>query len=93
VLPPAGFFFNQQLWSFYEDYQQHLDSATAYRCQQSRESEKKAELVEQLDRAFADPAKHGQTPEQVEKLKTWLPAGMAFAVAAMPAPAKAKKAA
>jgi ParB family transcriptional regulator, chromosome partitioning protein len=45
---------------------------------QSRAGDKKASLVEQLDRAFADPAKHGRTPEQVEKLKNWLPAGMAL---------------
>ncbi len=59
---------------------------------QARASDKKAELVEQLDRAFADPAKYGRTPAQVEKLKSWLPAGMAFAVAAAPQPAKARKA-
>ena len=41
-------------------------------------SEKKAALVEQLRRAFSDPEKSGRTREQVEKLKTWLPAGMAF---------------
>ena len=29
----------------------------------------------------ADPDKHGRTPEQVEKLKSWLPAGMAFGLA------------
>ncbi len=59
---------------------------------QSRYSEKKAALAEQLDRAFADPDKYGRTPEQVEALKTWLPAGMAFQIAAAPKPAKAKKA-
>jgi hypothetical protein len=45
---------------------------------QARASEKKSTLVEQIDRALADPAKHGRTPEQVDKLKSWLPAGMAF---------------
>jgi ParB family chromosome partitioning protein len=59
---------------------------------QSRASDKKASLVEQLDRAFADPAKYGRTPEQVEKLKNWLPAGMAFGIAQAPKPAKSKKA-
>jgi hypothetical protein len=57
---------------------------------QARTSDKKKTLVEQLDRAFADPAKYGRTPEQVEKLKTWLPTGMAFGVSQ--APAKARKA-
>jgi len=57
----------------------------------SRANDKKALLVDQLDRAFADPAKHGRTPEQVEKLKSWLPTGMAFGVTQTPTPAKAKK--
>ena len=48
---------------------------------QSRSSEKKALLVDQLDRAFADPEKFGRTPDQVEKLKTWLPTGMSFDMA------------
>ena len=34
----------------------------------------------------------GRTAEQVEKLKSWLPAGMAFGIAATAKPAKAKKA-
>lgn len=59
---------------------------------QSRASDKKGELADQLDRAFADPAKYGRTPEQALKLKSWLPAGMAFTVAGTPAPAKTKKA-
>ena len=58
----------------------------------SRASEKKALLVDQLDRAFADPAKYGRTPEQVDKLKSWLPTGMAFGSIPTPKPAKAKKA-
>ncbi len=58
----------------------------------SRADEKKATLVEQIDRAFADPAKHGRTPEQVEKLKTWLPAGMTFAIRPTPKPANSRKA-
>jgi ParB family transcriptional regulator, chromosome partitioning protein len=58
----------------------------------SRGSEKKSSLAEQLERAFADPARYGRTPEQVEKLKTWLPAGMALAIAPAPKPARAKKA-
>jgi ParB family chromosome partitioning protein len=58
---------------------------------QSRASDKKSSLVDQLDRAFADPAKHGRTPEQVEKLKSWLPTGMAFGTVPTPKPAKSKK--
>jgi ParB family chromosome partitioning protein len=57
---------------------------------QSRAREKKATLVEQLARAFADPGKYGHSPQQAEKLKTWLPAGMAFG--GKPEPEKAKKA-
>lgn len=58
---------------------------------QSRAGEKKASLVSQLHRAFADPEKSGRTPKQIEKLKHWLPTCMAFAVET-PKPAKAKKA-
>ncbi len=58
---------------------------------QSRASDKKADLVDQLDRSFADPAKHGRTPEQMEKLNSWLPAGMAFCTAPTPKPAKTAK--
>ncbi|HYV35108.1 MAG TPA: ParB/RepB/Spo0J family partition protein [Gemmataceae bacterium] len=58
-----------------------------------RASDKKTLLVDQLDRAFADPAKHGQTAEQVAKLKNWLPAGMALSIHLYSKPAKAKKAA
>ncbi len=52
---------------------------------QSRSKDKKGELVEQLDRAFAAPKAPGRTPEQVAKLKRWLPAGMEFAVTEAPA--------
>ncbi len=58
---------------------------------QSRQGDKKAVLVDQLARAFADPEKQGRTPEQVEKLKTWLPAGMAFGSAAAPKSARPRK--
>jgi ParB family chromosome partitioning protein len=58
---------------------------------QSRAGDKKALLVDQLDRSFADPEKSGRTPEQIARLKSWLPQGMAFDVAAVPKPAKAKK--
>ena len=43
---------------------------------QSRD--KKGELADALERAFADPQKVACTPEQREKLKGWLPEGMAF---------------
>ncbi|HYV38105.1 MAG TPA: hypothetical protein VE988_20635, partial [Gemmataceae bacterium] len=58
-----------------------------------RASDKKALLVDQLDRAFADPAKQSQTVEQAEKLKSWLPAGMALSLHLYSKPARAKKAA
>ena len=53
--------------------------------------EKKAALVEALARAFSDPEQPGRTKQQVEKLRTWLPAGMAFSIA-KPTPSKGKKA-
>ena len=59
---------------------------------QARWNVKKASLVDQLDRAFADPAKYGRTAEQVEKLKNWLPAGMEMSIATAAKPTKAKKA-
>lgn len=59
---------------------------------QSRTSDKKVLLVDQLHRAFADPEKSGRTPDQIEKLKTWLPAGMPLAIAITPKQAKSKKA-
>jgi hypothetical protein len=59
---------------------------------QAQARDKKSELVAQLDRAFSDPEKHGRTPEQVEKLKSWLPAGMAFDIAAASKPVKTRKA-
>jgi ParB family transcriptional regulator, chromosome partitioning protein len=63
---------------------------------QSHSDEKKSLLVNQLDRAFLNPEQSGRTPEQILKLKSWLPAGMSFDIAAAPKPArsgKAKKAA
>lgn len=59
---------------------------------QSHTSDKKTALVDQLSRAFSDPDKSGRTPAQVENLKSWLPIGMSFDIAAAPKPAKAKKA-
>lgn len=56
---------------------------------QSRAADKKATLADQLDRAFNDPNKYGRTPDQVERLTGWLPAGMAFGT--IPAPKASKK--
>jgi ParB family chromosome partitioning protein len=57
---------------------------------QVNRAEKKSVLVVQLDRAFSNP--DGHTPEQVARLKSWLPQGMSFDIAPSPKPAKAKKA-
>lgn len=54
-------------------------------------SEKKSVLADRLHRAFADAADPDRTPEQAEKLKTWLPAGMAFGPAPAAKPAKSRK--
>jgi ParB family chromosome partitioning protein len=59
---------------------------------QSHQSDKKALLVDQLNRAFSDPDKSGRTPSQIEKLKSWLPAGMEFGPVPTPKPARGKKA-
>jgi ParB family transcriptional regulator, chromosome partitioning protein len=58
---------------------------------QARRNDKKSSLVDELDRAFAHPEKSGRTPEQEAKLKSWLPQGMSFDIAAAPKPAKARK--
>ena len=52
-----------------------------------RRNYKKAQLVSELDKAFADP----ENQISSDKLKNWLPAGMAFHAAPEPKPAKAKK--
>ena len=44
----------------------------------------------ELDRAFAEP-ETGRTKEQTAKLKSWLPAGMAFDAVPASKPAKARK--
>ena len=59
---------------------------------QCHSNDKKALLVDQLDRAFSNPEKSGRTQDQIEKLKRWLPAGMAFGTVPTPKPAKARKA-
>jgi ParB family transcriptional regulator, chromosome partitioning protein len=57
---------------------------------QSHVNEKKSLLVDQLDRAFSNPEKSGRTPEQIKKLKSWLPQGMSFNIPPAPKPAKGK---
>jgi ParB family chromosome partitioning protein len=57
---------------------------------QASSNQKKSLLVDQLDRAFADAGNPDRPAEQAERLKNWLPAGMAFG-AAPPKPAKTKK--
>jgi ParB family chromosome partitioning protein len=59
---------------------------------QSHGNDKKTLLVDQLDRAFSNADKSGRTPDQIEKLKTWLPKGMSFDLDAEPKQGKAKKA-
>jgi ParB family chromosome partitioning protein len=58
---------------------------------QSRARDNKASLVGQLERAFASPDRPGQTPEQAENLKNWLPAGMGFSTVPTPKLAKGRK--
>jgi hypothetical protein len=50
---------------------------------QSHGQAKKASLVDPLHGGFSDPDRSGRTPEQVARLKNWLPEGMAFAVPAL----------
>jgi ParB family chromosome partitioning protein len=45
---------------------------------QARSRDKKGELADALERAFAEPEKYARNPEQLDKLKHWLPRGMAF---------------
>jgi hypothetical protein len=53
----------------------------------SRAKDKKGALVDQLDRAFSSPEKQGRTPEQAEKLRSWLPAGSRLgALSSQPTP-------
>jgi ParB family chromosome partitioning protein len=59
---------------------------------QSHANDKKVLLVDQLDRAFCAPDQSGRTPDQIGKLKRWLPEGMSFDRAEAPKPAKGKKA-
>jgi ParB family chromosome partitioning protein len=55
-----------------------------------RGNTKKGDLVKELNQAFAEPKTHAAIPDAQEKLRTWLPDGMAFTLPEK-APAKAKK--
>jgi ParB family transcriptional regulator, chromosome partitioning protein len=57
---------------------------------QSRSRDKKGELADQLERAFAEPEKAARNACQLAKLKSWLPSGMAFTALTEP-PAKASE--
>jgi ParB family chromosome partitioning protein len=59
---------------------------------QAHRDDKKAVLVGLFDRAFGDPDQSGRTRQQVDRLKRWLPEGMAFGLTPAPKPTKAKKA-
>lgn len=52
---------------------------------------KKGDIAGELHKAFAEPDRPGMTAEQLDRLKNWLPKGMAFLAAPEPKPAKAKK--
>ncbi|WP_435008058.1 ParB/RepB/Spo0J family partition protein [Tundrisphaera lichenicola] len=54
-------------------------------------NEKKGDIASELQKAFSDPDRYGGSPEQVERVKSWLPTGMAFLAVPEPKPAKAKK--
>jgi ParB family chromosome partitioning protein len=58
---------------------------------QSHSGEKKSLLVEQLDRAFAQPEQSGRTATQIGKLRSWLPVGMSFEAAAASEPAESRR--
>lgn len=49
-----------------------------------RRNDKKGTLAELLDEAFASPGDAGRSSKQVQKLATWLPAGMSFHSGAAP---------
>ena len=53
-------------------------NCSASQWSQASSRDKKGELADALERAFAEPEKVACTPEQREKLKRWLPEGMAF---------------
>lgn len=54
---------------------------------------KKRDLVQHLDRAFADPARSSGNKATEQKLRSWLPEGMAFTLPEKPPAKPAKKAA
>jgi ParB family chromosome partitioning protein len=54
-------------------------------------NEKKGDIAGELHRVFNSDELPGMTPEQAERVKNWLPSGMAFREASEPTPTKAKK--
>ncbi|MDG3006439.1 ParB/RepB/Spo0J family partition protein [Paludisphaera mucosa] len=52
---------------------------------------KKGDIAGELHKVFNEPNRPGTTPEQGERIKNWLPEGMAFREAPEPTPTKAKK--
>lgn len=55
------------------------------------ENQKKGDIAAELHRVFNSGELPGMTPDQAERVKNWLPAGMAFREAPQPTAAKAKK--
>jgi hypothetical protein len=58
----------------------------------SHVTEKKESLINQFAPLFSDPERSGRSPDQIERLKRWFPAGMSFDLAASQKPVKSKKA-
>lgn len=48
---------------------------------QAHSRDKKGELADYLDQAFAEPEKYACSPQQLDQLRHWLPEGMAFGAA------------
>ena len=57
----------------------------------SNANAKKGDIAGELHRVFNEADPEGMTDEQAERVKNWLPEGMAFREAPEPTPAKAKK--
>ena len=57
----------------------------------SNANAKKGELAGDLHKMFAEPDRDGMPQEQSDRVKNWLPKGMAFPALEEPKPAKAKK--
>lgn len=55
-------------------------------------SQKKGDIAAELNKTFSEPERPGMTPEQTERVRNWLPDGMAFMPKPELKPAKGKKA-